>query len=87
MRQNIAKAFSEAEQKGAILVLDEVDSFLQDRSGAYHSWEVTQVNEMLTQMESFQGIFIATTNFMTNLDKASIRRFDMKIEFKPLNYY
>lgn len=83
--QNIAKAFSEAEQKGAILVLDEVDSFLQDRSGAYHSWEVTQVNEMLTQMESFQGIFIATTNFMDNLDKASIRRFDMKIEFKPLD--
>ncbi|WP_104747351.1 AAA family ATPase [Helicobacter bilis] len=83
--QNIAKAFSEAEQKGAILVLDEVDSFLQDRSGAYHSWEVTQVNEMLTQMESFSGIFIATTNFMTNLDKASIRRFDMKIEFKPLD--
>ncbi|WP_276953266.1 MULTISPECIES: AAA family ATPase [Helicobacter] len=83
--QNIAKAFSEAEQKGAILVLDEVDSFLQDRSGAYHSWEITQVNEMLTQMESFQGIFIATTNFMDNLDKASIRRFDMKIEFKPLD--
>ena len=83
--QNIAQAFSEAEQKGAILVLDEVDSFLQDRSGAYHSWEVTQVNEMLTQMESFQGIFIATTNFMTNLDKASIRRFDMKVEFKPLD--
>lgn len=83
--QNIAKVFSEAEQKGAILVLDEVDSFLQDRSGAYHSWEVTQVNEMLTQMESFSGIFIATTNFMDNLDKASIRRFDMKIEFKPLD--
>lgn len=83
--QNIAKAFNEAEQKGAILVLDEVDSFLQDRSGAYHSWEVTQVNEMLTQMESFQGIFIATTNFMDNLDKASIRRFDMKVEFKPLD--
>ena len=83
--QNIAKAFSEAERDGAILVLDEVDSFLQDRSGAYHSWEVTQVNEMLTQMESFSGIFIATTNFMTNLDKASIRRFDMKVEFKPLD--
>ena len=83
--QNIAQAFSEAEQKGAILVLDEVDSFLQDRSTASVSWEVSQVNEMLTQMESFQGIFIATTNFMDNLDKASIRRFDMKVEFKPLD--
>lgn len=84
--QNIAKAFREAEQRGAILVLDEVDSFLQDRSGASRSWEVSQVNEMLTQMESFAGIFIATTNFMDNLDRASIRRFDMKIEFKPLDF-
>ena len=83
--QNIAQAFSEAEKDRAILVLDEVDSFLQDRSEAHRSFEVTQVNEMLTQMESFVGIFIATTNFMDILDKASIRRFDMKIEFKPLD--
>lgn len=83
--QNIAAAFREAEKRGAILVLDEVDSFLQDRSGAQRSWEVSQVNEMLTQMESFAGIFIATTNFMDNLDRASIRRFDMKVEFKPLD--
>lgn len=83
--QNITKAFSEAEQKRAILVFDEVDSFLQDRGMASMSWEVSQVNEMLTQMESFAGIFIATTNFMDNLDRASIRRFDMKVEFKPLD--
>lgn len=83
--QNIAAAFREAEKRGAILVLDEVDSFLQDRSGASRSWEVSQVNEMLTQMESFAGIFIATTNFMDTLDRASIRRFDMKVEFKPLD--
>lgn len=83
--KNIAKAFREAEQRGAILVLDEVDSFLQDRSGASRSWEVSQVNEMLTQMENFEGIFIATTNFMDTLDRASIRRFDMKVEFKPLD--
>ena len=83
--KNIAVAFREAEKRGAILVLDEVDSFLQDRSGAQHSWEVSQVNEMLTQMESFEGIFIATTNFMDTLDRASIRRFDMKVEFKPLD--
>ena len=83
--KNIAAAFSEAEKRGAILVLDEVDSFLQDRSGANMSWEVSQVNEMLTQMENFEGIFIATTNFMDTLDRASIRRFDMKVEFKPLD--
>ena len=83
--QNIAAAFREAEKRGAILVLDEVDSFLQDRSGASRSWEISQVNETLTQMENFEGIFIATTNFMDTLDRASIRRFDMKVEFKPLD--
>ena len=54
--RNLAAAFREAEQDGAILLLDEVDSFLQDRRNAQRSWEVTEVNEMLTQMESFGGI-------------------------------
>ena len=63
------------------MLLDEADSFLRDRSGARNSWEVTAVNEMLTQMETFDGIFIASTNLMDQLDAASLRRFDMKIEF------
>lgn len=79
--KNIAKAFKEAKEKKAVLVFDEVDTFLQDRNEATRSWEVSQVNEMLTQMESFEGVFIATTNLIDRLDKASIRRFDMKIEF------
>ena len=36
---------------------------------------------MLVQMESFDGIFIATTNLINNLDKACLRRFDLKLEF------
>lgn len=79
--KNIALAFKEAKEKHAVLVFDEVDSFLQDRSMAARSWEVTQVNEMLVQMESFEGIFIATTNLIDNLDKACLRRFDLKLEF------
>jgi transitional endoplasmic reticulum ATPase len=34
-----------------MLVIDEADSLLSDRRGAVRSWEVTQVNEMLTWME------------------------------------
>ena len=49
-----------------------------------HSWETTQVNEMLTQIESFDGIFIATTNLIDTLDPASIRRFDIKVKFDAL---
>lgn len=79
--QNIARAFRQAAQQGALLMIDEVDSFLQDRRGAQHGWEVSLVNEMLTQMESFSGVFIASTNLMTGLDQAALRRFDLKVRF------
>lgn len=82
--ENIAKAFREAESEGALLLIDEMDSFLQDRRNAERSWEVTQVNEMLTQMESFPGIFIASTNLMNNMDQAALRRFDLKLKFDYL---
>lgn len=83
--QNMAKAFQEAERDGALLLIDEVDSFLQDRRRAARSWEVTEVNEMLTRMESFPGIFIASTNLMDGLDQAALRRFDLKVKFGYLN--
>ena len=79
--QNIARAFRQAEQEGALLLMDEVDSFLADRHGAKHHWEVSMVNEMLTQMEAFSGVFIASTNWMTGLDQAAMRRFDLKVKF------
>lgn len=79
--KNIAQAFKEANQEGAVLLIDEVDSFLQDRRGARGSWEVSMVNEMLTQMESFSGVFIASTNLMDGLDQAALRRFDLKVKF------
>ncbi len=82
--QNIAEMFSEARQQEAVLVLDEADSFLADRRDARQSWEVTQVNELLTQMEAFEGIFVCTTNLMEKLDQASLRRFAFKVRFDPL---
>ncbi len=82
--KNIADAFEEAKEEKAVLIFDEVDSFLTDRSTAQRSWEVTQTNEMLVQMENFDGIFIATTNLLENLDSASLRRFDLKLEFEYL---
>ena len=78
---NLARMFREAAADRAVLLLDEADSFLQERKGAQRSWEVSQVNEMLTQIESFEGIFIASTNLMDSLDAAALRRFDLKIRF------
>ena len=58
-----------------------MDGLLQDRSGASHSWEITQVNELLQQMENFDGVMVAATNFSKNLDAAVMRRFTFKLEF------
>jgi transitional endoplasmic reticulum ATPase len=80
----LAHCFREAHQDRAILMIDEIDTFLQNRERATHQWEVSQVNELLVQMEQFNGIFIASTNLMEGLDRASLRRFDLKIRFDYL---
>jgi len=82
--QNMAAMFSEAETEKAVLLLDEADSFLQDRRGAQRTYEMTEVNEMLQGMERFSGIFVCTTNLLESLDQAALRRFTFKIRFMPL---
>ncbi|MBW8468228.1 MAG: ATP-binding protein [Thiobacillus sp.] len=82
--QQMAAMFREAQAEKAVLLLDEADSFLQDRRGAQRTYEVTEVNEMLQGMERYDGIFICTTNLMDSIDQAALRRFTFKIHFKPL---
>jgi SpoVK/Ycf46/Vps4 family AAA+-type ATPase len=82
--QKMAAMFREAEAEKAVLLLDEADSFLQDRRGAQRTYEVTEVNEMLQGMERFAGIFVCTTNLMDSIDQAALRRFTFKIRFRPL---
>lgn len=83
--QNIANAFAEAKAKKAMLIFDEADTFLQDRNNAVRSWEVAQVNEMLTQMEATEYPFVCTTNLLDTLDEASLRRFTFKIKYNFLD--
>jgi len=82
--KNIADAFREANGGDKILFFDEADSFLYPRQEASHSFEISFINEILTQMESFIGIVIFATNHIGGLDHASLRRFKFKIEFRPL---
>ena len=82
--ENIALSFKEAKNKKAMIIIDEADSFLQPRKNAKNSWEVSFVNEMLTQMENFDYPFVCTTNLMDTLDEASLRRFTFKIKFNFL---
>ena len=76
--KNIADAFAEARADEAFLVFDEADSLLADRRGAQRNWEISQVNEMLTWMESHSLPFACTTNYAEKLDEAVLRRFTFK---------
>lgn len=82
--RKIAGVFEEAASSDSVLLIDEIDSFLQERGKAQASWEVSLVNELLTQMESFGGLLIATTNLLDSLDSAALRRFDLKVRFDAL---
>jgi SpoVK/Ycf46/Vps4 family AAA+-type ATPase len=83
--KHIAEAFAEARDAGSFLVFDEADSLLADRHSAVRSWEVSQVNEMLTWMESHPLPFACTTNFGEHLDPATLRRFVFKVTLDYLS--
>jgi SpoVK/Ycf46/Vps4 family AAA+-type ATPase len=82
--QNMARMFEEATTEGAVLLLDEADSFLRSRRLAERHYEVSEVNEMLQGMERFAGVFVCTTNLFEDLDEAALRRFTFKIRFHAL---
>ncbi len=82
--RQIAAMFKEARDEGAVLLLDEADSLLRSRGEARQSWEVTQTNELLVQMERFPGVFICATNHREVLDSAALRRFDLKLALNAL---
>jgi transitional endoplasmic reticulum ATPase len=79
--KNIREAFREAGREASILFLDEIDGLLRTRADAHRGWEVSQVNEILRQMEEFGGVLACATNFADSLDPAALRRFTFKLEF------
>jgi hypothetical protein len=82
---NIADAFAEAREEEAVLLFDEIDSILADRGNAQASWEVSQVNELLTWFERHPLPFVAATNHAAKLDPAAMRRFVFKLELSALS--
>jgi AAA+ superfamily predicted ATPase len=81
----IGQMFDEATRSDCVLLLDEAEGMLRHRGAALQSFEVTQVNELLVRMEQFRGIFLCATNGFEALDPAALRRFALRIEFKPLD--
>lgn len=80
----IAEAFEEARRRDGVLLFDEADSLLFDRRQARASWEVGQVNELLTWLDRHPLPVVAATNHADKLDPASLRRFVFKLKLEPL---
>lgn len=72
--------------KAPILLFNEADAVLGVRlegaSSAVDKMENSIQNIILQEMESLEGIMIATTNLTGNLDKAFERRFLYKVKFE-----
>ncbi len=92
--KNIKRAFdkyrkyAEEMECAPILLFNEADAILgirvENATRSVDKMENSIQNIILQEMETFEGIMIATTNLTSNLDKAFERRFLYKIRFdKP----
>lgn len=81
----IAGAFREARATNSLLIVDEADSFLADRRDAARNWEISMVNEMLSQLENHDLPYVFTTNLADHLDPAVGRRFLFRATFEFLD--
>lgn len=78
--RNIRKIFAEAKKGNYVLLFDECDSLIYNRAqvGAILG---AQINELLSQIERFEGVTLFTTNRLGILDEAMNRRLALKLEF------
>lgn len=73
----LGQVFDIAEAAGSVLVLDEAESLLRQRSsGQSGGGSGTGVAYMLTRLDRYSGVLVATTNRIEDLDEAFFRRFD-----------
>lgn len=82
--KNLARVFSLVEELDVILLLDEGDALLTQRtsvSSANDRYANLETNYLLQRLESFEGILIVTTNANDRIDSAFQRRMDTVIEF------
>ena len=80
----IRAVFSEAEEKDAIILLDECEAYLGKRMDSSSSGGKTYnsiTNCFLTEIERFNGILICTTNRLDLIDGAFHRRLHRIVNF------
>jgi hypothetical protein len=84
--KNLNLILSRAEELDVILLLDEGDSLLTQRTGVQSSndrYANLETNFLLQRLETFEGILVVTTNASERIDNAFQRRMDVVISFSP----
>jgi SpoVK/Ycf46/Vps4 family AAA+-type ATPase len=84
--KNLGAVFDDAEQSGAVLLLDEADALFGKRSevrDSHDRYANIEVSYLLKRIEAFAGVAILTTNARHNLDDAFVRRLRFVVEFPP----
>ncbi|MDQ1613420.1 MAG: hypothetical protein QOG00_3351 [Pyrinomonadaceae bacterium] len=84
--KNLNQIFALAEELDVILLLDEGDALLTQRTdvgNANDRYANLETNYLLQRLESFEGIIVVTTNAGERIDNAFQRRMDVSISFAP----
>jgi hypothetical protein len=82
--KNLNQVFARAEELDVILLLDEGDALLTQRTAVNNSndrYANLETNYLLQRIESFYGILIVTTNAAERIDNAFQRRMDVVVTF------
>jgi hypothetical protein len=83
--KSLNQLFSRAEELDVILLLDEGDALLTNRTAVQSSndrYANLETNFLLQRLESFEGILLVTTNAAGRIDSAFQRRMDVIVEFR-----
>jgi len=82
--KSLNQLFARAEELDVILLLDEGDALLTQRTSVQTSndrYANLETNFLLQRLESFEGILIVTTNAGDRIDSAFERRMDVVVSF------
>ncbi|MEK6793164.1 MAG: ATP-binding protein [Spirochaetota bacterium] len=82
--QNLYRMFEKMNGTDALIILDECDSLLAQKTadgGSVSRMYANLVNIFLEQLERFNGIMVLTTNVKGSIDRAFERRINFRIDF------
>ena len=82
--KQIDRIFKQAEETGAVLLIDEADAVFGKRSDvrdAHDRYANIEVNYLLDRIEKSPGLTILASNMKSNLDSAFVRRVRFVVDF------